>query len=489
MVVARGRLRPAETDEIGGNQLRALMEKLVEAVLSVRSGLAPDDRAGLPFDLVVVLRDVFAVALHVDLLEVGGEAVHGLVIREDGVGLGAEEVVVPDAEEGHDDRHVLVERRLAEMFVHGVEAFEHLREVFGADLDHDGQADGGVEGVAAADPIPETEHIVCINAKILDKLSGRGDGDEMLRDGGHVVVESAEDPFLRGVGVRHGLHRRERLGGDDEKRLFRIQLRDGVDHVEAVDVGDEIDVQSFLREGLQGFAGHLGAEIGSADSDVDDVLDGLAGIAFPFAGADFVRENGHLVEHVMDVFDDVLPVDDELRVLRGAEGGVEDGAVFRLVDVDAVEHVFDGVLQAGLFGQLQEQGDRLVRDAVLGVVEIQIVLEFNDIALGALRILREEVFQLGVFDFVVMGLQGFPCGKLCDVFHAFLFPIVKWLNARGGRYGKSSESSPSVRSGCLFRGGRSHGWSGAANERRPSLSKGSWRSISLWRRIASWNSP
>ena len=109
---------------------------------------------------------------------------------------------------------------------------------------------------------------------------------------------------------------------------------------------------------------------------------------------------------------------------------MEDGAVFRLVDVDAVEHVFDGVLQAGLFGQLQEQGDRLVIDAVLGIVEIQIVLEFNDIALGALRILREEVFQLGVFDFVVMGLQGFPCGKLCDVFHAFLFPIVKWLNAR-----------------------------------------------------------
>ena len=135
----------------------------------------------------------------------------------------------------------------------------------------------------------------------------------------------------------------------------------------------------------------------------------------------------------MDVFDDILPVDDELRVLRGAEGGVEDGAVFRLVDVDAVEHVFDGVLQAGLFRQLQEQGDRLVIDAVLGIVEIQIVLEFNDIALGALRILREEVFQLGVFDFVVMGLQGFPCSKLCDVFHAFLFPIVKWLNAHAGK--------------------------------------------------------
>ena len=111
---------------------------------------------------------------------------------------------------------------------------------------------------------------------------------------------------------------------------------------------------------------------------------------------------------------------------------MEDGAVFCLVDVDAVEHVFDGVLQAGFLRQLQEQGDRLVIDAVFGIVEIQIILEFNDIARGALRIFRKDVLQLGVFNFVVMGLQGFPCSKLCDVFHAFLFPNVKWLTARAG---------------------------------------------------------
>ena len=259
------------------------MEELIETVLSVRSGLAPDDRASLPFDFVVVLRDVFAVAFHIDLLEVGGEAVHGLVVGQDGVGLGAEEVVVPDAEERHDDRHVLVERRFAEMFVHGVEAFEHLREVFGADLDHDGQTDGGVEGVAAADPVPEAEHIVRVDAESGDFVSGRGNGDEMLRDGGHVVVECSENPLFGGVGVRHGLHRRERLGGDDEKRLFRIEFVDGIDDMEAVDIGDEIDVQSFLRKRFQGFAGHLGTEVRATDADVDDVLDGLARIALPFA--------------------------------------------------------------------------------------------------------------------------------------------------------------------------------------------------------------
>ncbi len=134
----------------------------------------------------------------------------------------------------------------------------------------------------------------------------------------------------------------------------------------------------------------------------------------------------------MDVLNDILSIDDELRVFRGAKGGMEDGAIFRLVDVDAVEHVFDGVLQASFFRQLQEQGDRLVIDAVLGVVEIQIILEFNDIARSTLGIFRKDVLQMGVFDFVIMGLQGFPCSKLCNVFHAFLFPNVKRLIARSG---------------------------------------------------------
>ena len=202
--------------------------------------------------------------------------------------------------------------------------------------------------------------------------------------------------------------------------------------METVDIGDEINMQAFLGKWFESFAGHLGAEIGTTDTNVDDVLDGLACITFPLAGTDFVRESRHLVEDVMDVLDDILSIDDELRVFRSAEGGMEDGAVFRLVDVDAVEHVFDGVLQAGFLSKLQEEGDRLVINAVLGIVEIQIILEFNDITRGALWILREDVLQLGIFDFVVMGLQGFPCRELCDVFHAFLFPNVKWLTAHVG---------------------------------------------------------
>ena len=39
--------------------------------------------------------DLLSIRLHVSLLKVGGEAVHVLVVREQGVRLGAEEVAVP----------------------------------------------------------------------------------------------------------------------------------------------------------------------------------------------------------------------------------------------------------------------------------------------------------------------------------------------------------------------------------------------------------
>lgn len=52
-----------------------------------------------------------------DLLEVGGEAVHILVVGEQGVGLGLEEVNVPDAEDGEQHGSVLLQGGAAEMVV------------------------------------------------------------------------------------------------------------------------------------------------------------------------------------------------------------------------------------------------------------------------------------------------------------------------------------------------------------------------------------
>ena len=94
-------------------------------------------------------------------------------------------------------------------------------------------------------------------------------------------------------------------------------------------------------------------------------------MALPVAGADAVRERGHPVEHGVHLCDDVHAVDDERRTFRHAQRDVQSCAVLGDVDVVAPEHRLRALREPGLLGELDEEPQRLVRDAVLRVVEVE----------------------------------------------------------------------------------------------------------------------
>ena len=97
----------------------------------------------------------------------------------------------------------------------------------------------------------------------------------------------------------------------------------------------------------------------------------FAGVAFPFAAAHAVGESGHLVQHRVYFADNVLAVDLDLRRLGGAQGDVQHRAAFGDVDLLAAEHGVAPALHAALPGQLEQQPEGFVGDAVLGVVEVK----------------------------------------------------------------------------------------------------------------------
>ena len=90
--------RRGSDKQIQGNDFRSLMDELEEGVLAIRAWLAPYDRAGRRIGGRAVELDVFAVALHLQLLEIGGKAPEPLVIRDHPMGGVAEDVAVPHAE-------------------------------------------------------------------------------------------------------------------------------------------------------------------------------------------------------------------------------------------------------------------------------------------------------------------------------------------------------------------------------------------------------
>src|SRR5262249_59140447 len=112
---------------------------------------------------------------------------------------------------------------------------------------------------------------------------------------------------------------------------------------------------------------HDWPEVRSANADVDDVLDALARMAFPIAATDAVGKAGHLVEHGVDLWHDVLAINDDGSPSRRTEGHVQDRAVFRDIDLLTTEHGVDPGTQVAFLRQLQEEFEGFIGDAMLGV--------------------------------------------------------------------------------------------------------------------------
>ncbi len=424
LVAVLGRVRGVhERDEVGRDELGALVDQLVEGVLAVGARLAPEDLAGLGGDRGAVPTHGLAVGFHGELLQVGREAVQVLVVRQHGVGRGLEEVAVPHVQhaEQHDD--VLLERGVRVVFVDLVEAVQEFLEAGRAEDHGEGGADGGVDGVAAADPVPEAERVVRVDAELLDLLQVGGDGDEVLLDGfGFLGLVAGGDRAGRGelleqpgtglAGVGQGLQGGEGLGDDDEQRGLRVEALGLLGQVVRVDVGDVACGDAGVRVRLQRLVHHDGTQVGAADADVDHGFDLAAGHAGPFAGTDLVGEGVDAVKGLAHVLDGVLAVDDVLAFVldRTTQRGVQHRTVFGVVDVHAGVHGLGALVELDGLGEVGEQLQGFRLDQVLGQVEVQ-VAGIEAELLDAVGVIGEPLLEADAFglQLVVVLLQ---CGPL-----------------------------------------------------------------------------
>ncbi len=87
------------------------------------------------------------------------------------------------------------------------------------------------------------------------------------------------------------------------------------------------------------------------------------------------------------------PSTTQRRGLGHSQRDVEDRPILRDVDVLAPEHLVPALAEAGLVGQIDEQSERLVGDALLRIVEVD-SLGLGAQALAAPRVLGEESSQV-----------------------------------------------------------------------------------------------
>ena len=295
-----------------------------------------------------------------------------MYLRSDKVSLGTEEVGVPDAKETTNGGNVLLKRSVGEVVIHGVSTSQELVEVVIANVKSHAQADGRPDTVTATDPVAEAEHVLGVNAELLDLLGVGGKSNEVLGNGG-LVLCGIKEPPLGGVGVGDGLGGGEGLAGNKEKGGLRVTSLESLSHVGAIDVGDEVELHALLAVRLEGLGDHDRAEVRATNADVDNGVDGLASVTLPLTRADLLGEGLHVIQHAVDLLDYALAVDLHGLVGGVAQGHVVDGASLCEVDLLALEHVIAKLLNLCLLGKLDKQGEGLLGDEVLGEVEEDLV--------------------------------------------------------------------------------------------------------------------
>lgn len=184
------------------------------------------------------------------------------------------------------------------------------------------------------------------------------------------VLGFLKEPFLGTLGIGNGLLGGKGFGSDDEQGGLTVACLEDLGHVSTVDVGDEVGLQVPLAVVLEGLADHNGTKVGTTDTNVDNSVDGLAGVALPRARANRVGELLHVRKDSLDLVNTGLRDLEAALVSRGvSESNVQNGTALRGVNVLAGKHLITESLDLGLTGEVKEGGEDLVIDKVLGVVE------------------------------------------------------------------------------------------------------------------------
>src|ERR1700733_785785 len=98
-------------------------------MLAVGSRFAPIDWPGGIVNLGAIERNVLAVALHGQLLQIGWEPLEVLLVRQNRSSFGTEEIVIPHRQKPHQDGQVALKWRAAKVLIHFVKTVEHSSEI------------------------------------------------------------------------------------------------------------------------------------------------------------------------------------------------------------------------------------------------------------------------------------------------------------------------------------------------------------------------
>jgi hypothetical protein len=263
-------------------------------VLPVGTGFAEDDLAGVVWQRLAMKVDALAVALHAQLLDVRWKLCKRLAVREDGVGVAAEEAGVPDTDQAHERWDIIFKRSVAEVLVYVASAVEELLACVIAILKRERKdADSGRDGVTATDPVPEAESVLRVDTKLSDFVGGGAHGNHLLRNS--FFANSVHKPTTDSACVQHGFSSGECLADHNNKRSLRVFALEHAIDVFRINIGEE--AERAARRGslhlwmcLKGVVHEQRPKIAATDANSNDVSESVSSSTTDLTATNFIGE-------------------------------------------------------------------------------------------------------------------------------------------------------------------------------------------------------
>src|SRR5690242_8670199 len=111
------------------------------------------------------------------------------------------------------------------------------------------------------------------------------------------IMQLAQYPFTGRASIGKRFCRGECFGANNEKCFLRIDISCRFLEIRAIHVGHKAEPHVAHAIISQRFVSHYGTEIGTPNSDIDDIAYRLAGMPSPEPAADLISKSRHAIKY------------------------------------------------------------------------------------------------------------------------------------------------------------------------------------------------
>src|SRR5690606_3509744 len=131
------------------------MEELIKGMLCIRSHFAPNNRTGIQLNFFTITLNRLTVRFHFQLLQIRSKVFQSSIIRQDGMSLNIQKIVIPCPQQSHQHRNIALKRLILKMLIDRISTSQQLLKTFNADTQGNWQSDTGPKRITSSDPIPQ----------------------------------------------------------------------------------------------------------------------------------------------------------------------------------------------------------------------------------------------------------------------------------------------------------------------------------------------